>query len=155
MRYCHECNAQFPEEHDKYLHCGRRLRREPPGQPGSRPGAAKPAALRLLARRQPMKAVSLLEALSAADIEFNVVAEGGTKHVDVLQGSYGEHAAIEIYVDSERLGEAEAVLREELDYLTEGLPEPVGSEPDHCLACGSHVPDNAAECPDCGLVFSA
>ena len=138
MRYCHECNAQFPEEHDKCLHCGRRLRREPPGQPGSRPGAAKPAALRLL-----------------ADIEFNVVAEGGTKHVDVLQGSYGEHAAIEIYVDSERLGEAEAVLREELDYLTEGLPEPVGSEPDHCLACGSHVPDNAAECPDCGLVFSA
>jgi hypothetical protein len=113
-----------------------------------------PDALRLLARRQPLKAVSLLEALSAAGIDFTVVAEGGTRHVDIRRGSYGQHAAIEVYVDAEQLAEAEAVLREELAHLTEGLPEPVECEPGDCPACGSHVPEVAAECPDCGLVFS-
>ena len=153
MRYCHECDAQFPDEHAKCLHCGRRLRREPAVQSSAQPGAAVPNAFRLLARRQPLKAVSLLEALSAAGIDFTVVAEGGTRHVDIRRGSYGQHAAIEVYVAAEQLAEAEAVLRDELAHLTQGLPEPVECEPGDCPACGSHVPEPAAECPDCGLVF--
>jgi rubrerythrin len=113
-----------------------------------------PDALRLLTRRQPLKAVSLLEALSAADIDFTLVAEGGTEHVDPLRGGSGHHAAIEVYVEAERLAEAEAVLRDELAHLTEGLPDSVESQPGHCPACGFHVPEVASECPDCGLVFS-
>jgi hypothetical protein len=40
-----------------------------------------------------------------------------------------------------------------LAHLTQGLPEPVEFEPGHCPACGSHVPELAPECLDCGLVF--
>jgi hypothetical protein len=154
LRYCHACDAQFPDEHAKCLHCGRRLQRERPAQSGAERDAAAPDAVRLLARRQPQKVVSLLEALSAADINFTVVAQGGTRHVDVVRGSYGRHAAIEVYVDAEQLAQAESVLREELAHLTEGLPEPVECQPGDCPACGSHVSELAPECPDCGLVFS-
>ncbi len=154
MRYCHACDAQFPDEHERCLHCGAYLRREAAAQSDGQPAAAVPEDLRLLASRQPLKAVPLLESLSAAGIDFAVVGEGGARHVDVMQGSSGHHAVIEVYVDAERLAEAEAVLRNELAHLTEELPEPLECEPGHCPACGSRVPEVASECPDCGLVFS-
>jgi len=153
MRYCHACDVQFPDEYDKCLHCGRRLRHELPVHSGAESAAAVPDDLCLLTRREPLNAVSLLEALSAAGIDFTLVAEGGTEHVNLRHGSYGRHAAIEIYVAVDQVGEAEAVLRDELAPLTEGLPEPVECEPGHCPACGSHLPELATECPDCGLVF--
>jgi hypothetical protein len=62
---------------------------------------------------------------------------------------------LEVRVHAERLGEAEAAVR--ADFERRVAEEGVGGELAHtavdaCPACGAHVPLDAAECPDCGLV---
>jgi hypothetical protein len=153
MRYCPRCNAQFPDEHRKCIHCGGRLRDAPPADSPEQTDAAAPEGFHFLDRRQPSKAVPLLEALSAAGIGCTVVTEDGVEYADMRWGSFGRHAAIEIYVDAEQLAEAEAIIRDELAPLMEELPDSVEYEPGHCPACGYPVSEQATECPDCGLGF--
>jgi hypothetical protein len=85
-------------------------------------------------------------------VPFQVFAEDGTREVNWLHGSYGAHAAIEVYVHAEALEQAEAVIGAELAHLTAELPFEAAEAGD-CPACHHSLPDHARECPDCGLVF--
>lgn len=62
---------------------------------------------------------------------------------------------LEVRVHKERLAEAEAAVRADFERKVE--EEGAGgdmntTEVDMCPACGAHVPLDAAECPECGLV---
>ena len=109
-----------------------------------------PSELVLVARRQPAKAVSLLQNLQAAGIQVEVIGEGGTDRVGPYRGSYGAKAAVEVYVHPEDLEQAEAIIQAELAPLASDLP--VGAlEPGICPGCRHRLPDHATECSECGL----
>ena len=154
VKYCHACNAQFPDDHRRCLHCGGRLESGSPAQAAPSPSdGPEPSELVLLARRQPAKAVSLLEELQAAEIEFEVIGEAGTDQVNIFFGSSGIHAAVEVYVRPRDLDQAQAIIRAELSPL---LTEPSfdSLESDVCPGCKQQLPDQATECPECGLCFA-
>ena len=154
MKDCHACNAQFPDDHRRCLHCGGRLKSRSLAQAAPSPSdGPEPSELVLLARRQPAKAVSLLEELQAAGIEFEVIGEAGTDRVNILFGSSGIHAAVEVYVRPHDLDQAQAIIQAELSPL---LTEPSfdSLESDVCPGCRQPLPDQATECPECGLCFA-
>ena len=153
MKYCHTCNAQFPDEHRRCLHCRGRLGTRPAARaaPSAAEGPQAPEFV-LLARREPAKAVSLLEALQAEGIAFEVIGDGGTDRVNAFFGSSGAHAAVEVHVHPGDLDRAHALTQAELSPL---LAEPAHdfSESGACPGCGQRLSDRATECPKCGLCF--
>ncbi len=151
MKYCHTCSAQFPDSESRCLHCQGRLSPRGPGSNAEHPLSEHESELVLLARRQPAKAVPLLEQLRAAQIPFQVTGDGGTQEVN-WRGSYGTHAAVEVHVHPQHLERAEAIIRAELSPLAAELSHS-STEAGVCPACHHSLPDSAHECPDCGLVF--
>jgi len=153
LRYCHHCQAQFPDDYAKCLHCGGRLVSRAPGAAGHPAVHGASGGLSLLARREPLKAVPLLDALTGAGVRFTVIGEGGVRQVSMDHGSFGRNAAVAVYVAREDFPEAEAILAMELGQAREESLASQGEASDRCPACGAALMGVPRDCPDCGLVF--
>jgi len=107
----------------------------------------------LLDTQQPLWVRSLLDALAEANIPFVLVADGGTRHVDWLQGSSGTKASVAVYVPSESADKARSVqarvIGSELPDVPEGY-DPFATSGDRCPACDASL-TAGPQCPGCGL----
>lgn len=153
MKLCSSCNAQFPAEHSRCLHCGRRLQDESARATVDVPDLAQ---LHHLTDDHPAKISPLLERLRDADVSFTLVTDGGTHAVDVYRGSAGWMARASVYVAPSDRDRAERLHRE---FLEEVIPH-LGSmstdlpSEDCCPACHEPLSEQAVSCPSCGLQFS-
>ncbi len=151
MRLCPSCDAQFPDSVDRCVHCGGRLR-------AGRATKHAPhlSELYLLSSRQPPFTRRLAERLREASIRPYIEGDPGAERVDVQFGSSGHQVRLHLFVDNEVRERAEAIKTQLIGERVPDIPDDFDAdavEPGRCPACSSAVPENATECPDCGLVF--
>jgi hypothetical protein len=76
--------------------------------------------------------------------------------VDIRHGSSGHEVLLHLFVHADDRHHAEAVMA---NLVRERVPDvPKDTEgaamlEGRCPACSSDLPENAQECPDCGLAF--
>lgn len=89
---------------------------------------------------------SWIETLTAA-----LSAQGIPSHVQLVPEDRMGHS-VDLFVRPEDLDAARAIDQQVfVAGIAEGDPVPVELKPGTCPACGSALPPNAQECPDCGL----
>ena len=147
-KICPECREEFVHTALRCADCDVDLVMELPSetvQTGG--GAALPPASELtpLLRGGPWELEPVALALAEAGI---------ASRIDAYEGTGGGRLAI--YVREEELqAAARAVEAHRAEHLHDA-PEPgaLGEALHDCPACGSRLPEDAAECPDCGLPFA-
>ncbi len=156
MKLCTSCDAQFPDDLGRCIHCGRSL--DPPrarraAQPAKR---TIPDEMVLYRTREPLYAPPLLDALRMAEIRFLAVGDRGQWRPKGGSGNNGHDAMIEIYVDREHLERAHLA---ETELLRMTLPDiapdhdPGAGSGDRCPACDTQLRVDQMTCPSCGLPF--
>ena len=153
MKLCSHCNAQFPDEYSRCIHCDRRLRALRDASAVRHPDLRK---LHHLTDEHPAKIAPLLDRLQDAGISFTLITDDGTRSVDFYRGSAGWKAKASVYVEPP---DREAAERLHRAFLEEVIPhlaqmDPRGTSPaDCCPACHEALGQHADSCPACGLVF--
>lgn len=150
-KYCPDCGEEYVHHAAQCADCGVALVLEPPSVGG--PVGALPERDRLVAVRsgETSWVRGLAEELSAAGIPSRV--ERGESE----PSRRGHGPRLTLYVrpeDAPRAAEIDATYART---QVPDLPEEASSgwaETEGCPACGTALADDAAECPECGLVIA-
>ncbi len=152
MKLCRSCDAQFPDEYARCVHCGRPLHDARSKRDAA---SADPSTRVHLADEHPAKVTGLLDRLREADVPFTLVTDGGTRRVDGTRGSAGHRARASVFVDAGDLSRAESIHRGFLESIIPHLAHAAtpAAPPGTCPACHDAVAPHVEECPSCGLAF--
>ena len=156
MKFCASCNAQFPDEMDRCVHCGGRLQDSFLGTSPDDVQLPPVEKLFLLSSYQPPFTRRLADRLQEADIPFHIEVDPGADRADERFGSSGREVRLQLYVRPEDREDAEALqaqlIRDRVPDIPDEFAPDLVSE-GVCPACSSAVAEGDVECPDCGLAF--
>ncbi|HEX5759140.1 MAG TPA: hypothetical protein VF121_08095 [Thermoanaerobaculia bacterium] len=151
IQVCPRCGSEFQPHVTECLDCGTatEARWDVPGAP---PAPPPPAPTDFsLPRDVEACSVRFGDLQAATELAVFLEERGVPCRVDSTQPARRRH--YHVLVAPEDQERARALDREHLAAVVpEGEAVMTEPPPGHCPACGSRVPDEVLECPDCGLV---
>lgn len=154
MRYCHHCDAQFPDDEKRCLHCNAPLHDHRLSEASLDADAGSSEDVVLLASLDPFESRRLLDRLAEAGVDFTVLNDQEARARSSGRGR--SYAGVNVFVPVAEHARASALQQQMVRESLPDLPpdfEPDAAGSDVCPACSAPLAGDAQSCGECGLEF--